>query len=205
LIIENCSFDPERRRIMDIEKPLRPLGDVDIQALRETILAQEPKAWTEDLIRQQEFEVHRATESIVMLFCDDEWPDGEIHRKAGWDRLSDVAMPLINSIIDKHYSPGGIVIRAMAANLKAGGLITPHMDVRKSFHLAHRIHVPITTNTAVRFMINGRPYRFEAGKAYEINNQKSHSVMNRGKEDRITFIFDYVPPSEDTSQVSSNH
>jgi hypothetical protein len=43
-------------------------------------------------------------------------------------------------------------------------------------------------------MIDGRPYRFEVGQAYEINNQKRHSVLNRGEEDRITFIFDYAPP-----------
>jgi hypothetical protein len=42
-------------------------------------------------------------------------------------------------------------------------------------------------------MIDGRPYQFQVGKAYELNNQKQHSVMNKGKEDRITFIFDYVP------------
>ena len=42
-------------------------------------------------------------------------------------------------------------------------------------------------------MINGQPYQFKPGEAYEINNQKMHSVMNKGKEDRITFIFDYVP------------
>ncbi len=42
-------------------------------------------------------------------------------------------------------------------------------------------------------MIDGRPYRFEIGHVYEINNQKVHSVMNVGKEDRINFIFDYVP------------
>jgi hypothetical protein len=45
-------------------------------------------------------------------------------------------------------------------------------------------------------MIDGRPYRFELGQAYEINNQKNHGVMNKGKEDRITFIFDYVPPEQ---------
>jgi hypothetical protein len=32
------------------------------------------------------------------------------------------------------------------------------------------------------------------GRAYEINNQKMHSVMNRGKQARISFIFDYFPP-----------
>jgi len=42
-------------------------------------------------------------------------------------------------------------------------------------------------------MIDGQPYQFKVGEAYEINNQKNHSVMNKGAEDRITFIFDYVP------------
>ena len=45
-------------------------------------------------------------------------------------------------------------------------------------------------------MIDGRPYRFELGRAYEINNQKTHGVMNKGNEDRITFIFDYIPPQQ---------
>ena len=47
----------------------------------------------------------------------------------------------------------------------------------------------------VRFMIDGRPYQLEVGQAYEINNQKIHSVMNKGDTDRINFIFDYLPPT----------
>ena len=110
------------------------------------------------------------------------------------------AMPMENlqqrRIIDDFYPAGGTVIRAMAAKLKAGGIISPHRDSHPSFRNAHRIHIPITTNTGVRFMINGRPHRFEVGKAYEINNQMNHSVINAGKQDRITFIFDYLPPKE---------
>jgi mannose-6-phosphate isomerase-like protein (cupin superfamily) len=45
-------------------------------------------------------------------------------------------------------------------------------------------------------MIDGRPHQLKVGQAYEINNQKNHSVMNKGSEDRITFIFDYMPPQE---------
>lgn len=53
-------------------------------ALREAILAQEPEAWHEQLNRQQDYEVHRDTESIVMLFCDESWPDeGEIYQEPG--------------------------------------------------------------------------------------------------------------------------
>ena len=76
------------------------------------------------------------------------------------------------------------------------GRIHPHRDKLRSFHMGHRIHVPITTNAGVRFMIEGKPYPFEIGKAYELNNQKKHSVMNIGQEDRISFIFDYVPPDQ---------
>ena len=180
---------------MNISEPQRYLGEVDVKALSQCILAQDSSAWTEQLIRQQSYEVHKDTESIVMLFCDETWPDGDVHREVGWDRIADNAMPLINHIIETYYNPGGIVLRAMAAKLKAGGRISPHVDSLKSFHMGHRIHVPITTNAAVRFMIEGKPYKFEVGKAYELNNQKTHSVMNMSKEDRISFIFDYVPPN----------
>lgn len=182
---------------MDIEVPLRELGPVDSDALREAILAQEEAAWREDTYRQQAFEVHRETESIVLVFTDlDEWPNMTVKKEPGWDRLADVAVPVMHDIIGRFYPAGGTIIRAMAAKLFAGGKIKPHQDTHPSFHVGHRIHVPIKTNPRVRFMLDGRPYRFEVGQAYEINNQMNHSVMNKGKEDRITFIFDYIPPAE---------
>ena len=182
---------------MNIDTPLRKLGPVDSSALRNAILGQEDIAWREDKYRQEEFEVHHATESIVVLFVDlDRWPDVIVSQEPGWPRISDVALPLMNELISKFYPPGGTVIRAMAAKLLAGGIINPHTDRHPSFHVGHRIHVPITTNPRVRFMIDGRPYQFQVGEAYEINNQMTHSVMNKGVEDRITFIFDYVPQDQ---------
>jgi hypothetical protein len=179
---------------MDIGVDQRCLGPVRADELRTRILAQDAEAWTEQAVRQQTYEVHSDTESIVMLFCEESWPDGEIYREAGWDRLADVAMPLIDTIIRTHYEPGGVLLRAMAAKLKGGGRINAHRDSLRSFHMGHRVHVPITSNTGVRFTISGKPYPFDVGYAYEINNQKLHSVLNMGSEGRISFIFDYVPP-----------
>ncbi|HET6566148.1 MAG TPA: aspartyl/asparaginyl beta-hydroxylase domain-containing protein [Xanthomonadales bacterium] len=182
---------------MDIGVLLRELGPVDVTALSEAILAQEQSAWDEHKYRQTEYEVHKQTESIVMVFVKlESWPQVEIHKEPGWDRLAEAAIPVMHGIIEKHYPPGGTIIRAMAAKLLSGGRITPHTDTHPSFHRGHRIHVPITTNPRVRFMIDGRPHQLQVGQAYEINNQKNHSVMNKGAEDRITFIFDYVPPAE---------
>jgi len=182
---------------MDIETPLRELGPVDSRALAETVLSQETDAWREELHRQESYDVHRQTESIVLVFTEhDDWPNITVKKEPGWDRLAAAALPVMHGIIGQFYPAGGTIIRAMAAKLLAGGKIASHRDAHPSFHMGHRIHVPITTNPRVRFMIDGRPYRFQLGHAYEINNQKTHGVMNKGIEDRITFIFDYVPPQE---------
>ncbi len=180
---------------MDIDVPLRELGAIDTTALRETILSQEEAAWHEDKYRQQSYDVHDQTQSIVLVFTNaSNWPNAEVRKEPGWDRIADVAVPVMHEILEKHYPAGGTIIRAMAAKLVAGGKIKPHNDSHPSFHCGHRIHVPITTNPRVRFMIDGRPYKLQVGQAYELNNQKQHSVMNKGTEDRITIIFDYVPP-----------
>lgn len=182
---------------MDIGTPIRELGPVDHGPLAAAILAQEEAAWHEDEYRQKEYDVHRQTESIVMVFVNlENWPKVDVLKQPGWDRLADAAVPLMHQLIERHYPPGGSIIRAMAAKLLVGSKIPPHSDTHPSFHIGHRIHVPIVTNPRVRFMIDGRPYRFEPGQAYEINNQRTHSVMNKGTEDRIHFIFDYVPPAQ---------
>jgi hypothetical protein len=190
---------------MNIEGLIRELGPIDIAALSETILAQQEAAWREDSYRQETYEVHRQTETIVLVFAKlENWPAVDICKEPGWDRLSEVAVPIMHEIIQRAYPPGGTIIRAMAAKLLAGGKITPHVDSHPSFHKGHRIHLPITTNSRVRFMIDGRPFKLQPGQAYEINNQKRHSVMNKGQEDRITFIFDYVPPQELGREVPAN-
>ena len=181
---------------MDIDQPLRELGPVDIERLRQTILEQDEAAWHEEQVRQESYEVHRQTQSIVLVFTDGSgWPEIEVRKERGWDRLADAAIPVMHDLIDRCYPKGGTIIRAMAAKLLVGGKIRPHRDSHPSFHHGHRIHVPITTNPRVRFIIDGRPYRLEPGQAYELNNQLTHSVANKGTQDRITFIFDYVPPN----------
>ena len=180
---------------MDIGVPLRELGAYDIGALRDCIVSQPEQTWLDNTFRQQEYDVHQQTHSLVMIFTDGAgWPALEVQRQAGWDLLAQVAIPLMHRILADHYPPGGTIIRAMAARLQAGGVIKTHRDNHPSFHYGHRIHLPIVTNSRVRFIIDGRPYGMEVGKVYEINNQLPHSVMNKGGEARINFIFDYVPP-----------
>lgn len=179
---------------MNIDVPLKELGAVDARSLIDAVLALDEEAWLENVNRQNDYEVHKQTQSVVLVFCEGPMDDLAVSKQPGWELLSDVAVPVMHDLIGRFYPPGGTIIRAMAAKLLSGGRINPHFDSHASFRHSHRIHVPITTNNRVRFMIDGKPFRLEVGNAYEINNQKTHSVMNSGSEDRITFIFDYLPP-----------
>ena len=180
---------------MDIEETLKDLGPVEIGRLREAVIGLGPADWSAQRIRQNEYEVHRQTESVVLVFTDGSgWPELEVKKEQGWDLLADTAVPVMHGILAAHYPAGGTIIRSMVAKLPAGNIIKPHVDRHPSFHAGHRIHVPVTTNPRVRFMIDGRPHQLAVGRAYEVNTQKNHSVMNKGTEDRITFIFDYLPP-----------
>lgn len=179
---------------MDIDTPLKTLGPIDIGSLSRAILDLDEDTWLTNEQRQNDYEVHRQTQSIIMVFCDGPMNDLVISKQSGWDLLAEAAVPVMHELIGRAYPAGGTIIRAMAAKLLSRGRINPHFDSHATFRRSHRIHVPITTNPRVRFIIDGRPYRMEVGEAYEINNQKTHSVMNSGSEDRITFIFDYLPP-----------
>jgi len=182
---------------MDIDVPIKDLGSYTIDPLRDKILGLPEEAWWGNQYRQLEYEVHEHTQSVVLCFTDGQgWPNIEVAKDAGWDLLADEAVPLMHQILADHYPAGGTIIRAMAARLSAGGVIKPHHDKHPSFHYGHRIHIPIYTNPRVRFMIDGRPQRMQVGQVYEINNQKRHSVMNKGSEGRINFIFDYIPPGK---------
>ncbi len=176
---------------------LRDLGPVDCGGLLAAVRCLDEAAWTEETYRQDSFNVHRSTESIVLCFIDlDRWPDLVIARDAGWELLGASAVPVMDGIIATSYEPGGVVIRAMAVRLPPGGRITPHVDEHESLRVSHRIHLPLITNPRVRFFIDGVPHRFEAGRAVEVNNQLSHSVMNDGTTGRVHFIFDYLPAAE---------
>jgi hypothetical protein len=181
---------------MNIDTPLKPLGPIDIGPLSRAILDLDENTWLTNEQRQNDYEVHRQTQSIILVFCDGPMNDLAVSKESGWDLLAEAAVPVMHELIGRGYPPGGTIIRAMAAKLLSRGRINPHFDSHATFRRSHRIHVPITTNPRVRFIIDGRPYRMEVGEAYEINNQKTHSVMNSGGEDRITFIFDYLPPDQ---------
>lgn len=76
-------------------------------------------------------------------------------------------------------------------NLTAGSLIKPHSDERLGYFDGFvRLHVPIITNDHVEFIADGESLKMLPGQCWFADFSKTHSVANRGTEDRIHLIID---------------
>ena len=180
---------------MDIGNPVRELDVIKNAPTLISAVLQLPEAtWLEDQSRQDNFHVHSQTQSLVLLFCESEWPEMQVEKKSAWSYLAKQAVPVMREILDSYYDRGGVILRAMASKLLPHGTIEGHTDGHPSFSCSHRIHVPLLTNPDVIFLVGGKQITMDVGKGYEINNQLVHRVHNGGDDDRIHFIFDYVPP-----------
>jgi len=94
----------------------------------------------------------------------------------------------IKSVIDT-FKTKVEAVRFM--NLKANSIIKPHCDKGSSFEEGYaRLHIPITSNDEVKFILSGVDYKMELGKCYYIDAHNTHSVINRGTSHRVHLLID---------------
>ena len=60
-----------------------------------------------------------------------------------------------------------------------GHAIPPHVDTH-SPRWWGRVHVPLTSDQASRFMVGGESHHLDVGTAYAVNTLAEHSVSNEG-------------------------
>lgn len=75
--------------------------------------------------------------------------------------------------------------------LTPGSVIKEHADLDLSPEQGTvRIHVPVTTNPGVEFMVNRRPVIMAPGEAWYLRLSDPHTVANRGTTDRVHLVID---------------
>lgn len=75
--------------------------------------------------------------------------------------------------------------------LGAGALIKKHRDYDLAFEQGEaRIHIPLQTNSQVRFILDDDLISMKTGDCWYINANLEHSVENPGKTDRIHLVID---------------
>jgi hypothetical protein len=124
-----------------------------------------------------------ATHPVMMIYSDPgatEFEDGPLLGETPYirDLLAAFRCPLRS-------------VRLM--RLTPGSVIKEHddLDLAAEFGMA-RIHVPITTNPQVEFMVNRVPVEMAPGEAWYLRLSEKHSVANRGTTDRVHLVIDAV-------------
>lgn len=178
-------------------RAFRHLGQVDIVALKEAVLAISEEQWNvENADKPNRFEALDVTRHIVFRFVSsyNDWRDS--YDRPIWDEWKDILLPVMEAATAKYGYARGIYPRVMLARMAAGGIIQPHRDANPAAKWPHKIHVPIVTNDQVVFRVEGAQYVIPEGEAVEVNNMGTHAVDNRGDTDRIHLIFEYYDPDQ---------
>jgi mannose-6-phosphate isomerase-like protein (cupin superfamily) len=98
------------------------------------------------------------------------------------------ACPYFREVVSTFHCPLRLV-RLM--RLTPGSVIKEHEDVVLSFEDGMvRLHIPVVTNDAVDFRLNGERVVLEAGSCWYLRLSDPHSVANRGTEDRVHLVVD---------------
>ena len=188
---------------MWITDPCRMLDSYDVTSLAGKIRRLPEKVWQKDEQVLQNLTKNRQSQSVFLLSISAQkfrdilasrpLTEADIDRHGGWQELCQPLAPVIEKALS-HYPAGGIVTRVQLARMQPGSVIKPHIDQSPMLVASHRVHLPIITNKGVEFVIDSRPTTMEAGKFYELNNRLTHTVTNKGSEDRIHLLIDYLPP-----------
>ena len=188
---------------MDLQHPLVEHGSANVLSLRQGVLLQPSSFWTIDQQNRANLAGDRPGNAI--FFYNDQPKIANrnvlLEAKSGYVNVlryksrplgEEVAELIENDIRPKF--PGCDVMRVQLAELPPGAIISPHRDLG-ILTLVHRLHAPIVTHKAVKFIISGQSFFLEEGKLYDLNNVVVHSVENASDVMRIHLLVDMLPHS----------
>jgi len=90
---------------------------------------------------------------------------------------------------------GGVWGRSRLMGLGPGAVVPKHVDIHYYWRTHIRIHVPVVTNTGVRFRCGGEDVHMEPGEAWVFDSFRLHEVRNEGSEKRVHLVLDTVGSS----------
>lgn len=83
------------------------------------------------------------------------------------------------------------ILSVRLLRLSVGSIIKPHKDYKMGYEDHNfRIHIPITTNEQVSFLLDNEKLVLLPGHCWYINANFTHAVSNFGEQDRVHLVID---------------
>lgn len=88
--------------------------------------------------------------------------------------------------------------------LGPGAEVDEHRDHKLGYADGEiRVHVPLTTNPDVEFLVEGAPLHMAPGEAWYVDFSRPHAVANRGTTPRVHLLVDTVVDDWVTQQLAA--
>ncbi len=172
----------------------RQLDQVDVSKIKTKVLAFTDEDWEAYSWRQNRLGSAQAkTQSIPLIFDEDFRHDDPTVLEMFFELDCDTLLEAVFRTISDYYTGDGYVVRAFLTRLMPQGVIPPHVDGGYSLLHSRRIHIPILSSGPIEFTVGGEQRLMKEGELWEINNAREHSVVNRGDQERVHLIIDWVP------------
>ena len=95
--------------------------------------------------------------------------------------------PYVQEVLQSLCAPIG---RTRLMRIDGNAEATPHVDMNYYWMQRARVHVPVVTDPAVRFICGDKELHMAAGEAWIFDTSKTHNVINPNPTRRIHLVID---------------
>ena len=152
--------------------------------------------WLVDISRQNNIypnrrNPHLYTQTYIIQDYPLNWKFGSKNLSVLLDQVAFNSIKTIVQYLEKKYD--GNSARILLIKLEAEKDVSEHTDGGDYLSSVRRFHIPLITNDEVFYVVNNEKKSMKKGECWEINNLKSHYVLNNSSLDRIHLLIDIMP------------
>lgn len=157
------------------------IGSMDVYSAVYKIAALDENAWHKFTSRQEYYDVHAHTQTILLLWKGNHFP---------YVNLFEKEINELQDILFKYYKRGKLVT-CMIVNLLPEKEISPHVDSDPDLLKVERHHIPLVTNSEVIFKCGHECLNMQTGEIWQFRNDIRHAVYNKSAFRRIHIVADW--------------
>ena len=173
------------------------MGLVDVSTAKRLVQFSDTLFAENDFRQRHELSPHRDTETIFLR-----WPvftgnflkdlQNAIFRASSVETKAMMLIPFANLVDRVESILGKPIERAIIVRLKAGGVITPHIDEGEHSDITERYHIPIEAYPGSEAVVEDEVVAMREGEVWWFEKHKLHTFYNKSTLPRTHLIVDVL-------------